>query len=51
VQCLNNYNITESYSCIELNVYPKFKIKGIKALKVLVKNKGQKYKKVILQLL
>ena len=47
-QYLNNYNIAESYSCIKLNICPRSRIKGIKALKVLVRGKGQKYKKAIL---
>ena len=50
-QCLNNYNIAESYSCVELSVCPRFKIKGTKAPRVLIKSRGQKYKEVILQLL
>jgi hypothetical protein len=51
VQCLNNCNIAESCSCIKLSIYPKFRIKGTKALRVLVRDRGQKYKEVILQLL
>ena len=50
-QCSNNYNIAESYSCVKLSIYPRFGIKGTKALKVLVRGKGQKHKEVILQLL
>jgi hypothetical protein len=48
VQCLNNYNIAESYNCIKLSICPKFRIKGTKALKVLVRGKGQECKEVIL---
>ena len=36
-QCLNNCNIAESCSCVELNIYPKSRIKGTKALKILVR--------------
>ena len=50
-QYLNNCNIAKSCSCIELSIYPKSRIKGTKALKVLVRGKGQEYKEIILQLL
>ena len=50
-QYLNNCNIVKFCSCVKLNVCPRFRIKGIKALRVLVRGKGQKYKEVILQLL
>ena len=50
-QCSNNYNIAESYSCIELSICPKSRIKGTKALRVLIRGKKQECKEVILQLL
>ena len=50
-QCLNNSNITKSCNCVKLSIYPKFRIKRTKALRVLVRGKGQKREKAILRLL
>ena len=39
---------SDTYNCVELGVCPKSGIKGIKALKVLVRGRGQEYEEAIL---